>query len=63
MKITCECLIDSKTGKPLEITFPDNISEDDLNLLRNKAWESGARLRLGLDSKDEYDDRPLHNFD
>jgi hypothetical protein len=50
MKITCECLIDCKTGKPLELTFPVDFSEKDLNILRTNAWESGARFKLGLQS-------------
>lgn len=47
MKITCECLIDSTTGLPLVLDFPDH-TEEDLTEIRTRAFESGERFRLGL---------------
>jgi hypothetical protein len=47
MKITCECLVDSKTGLPLVLDFPNHTKED-LTEIRTRAWEAGQRFRLGL---------------
>ena len=53
MKITCECLINSETGEPLEIEIPDDTNMEQFSKFRDKAWESGARFKLGLNTIDK----------
>jgi hypothetical protein len=51
--ITCERLIDSNTGESLKIEIPDDISDEHIKMIRMKAWESGARFRIGLEAMEE----------
>lgn len=48
MKLTLERLVDINTGKPLEIEIPDDEYESKYLPIRQAAWETGARFRMGL---------------
>ena len=52
-KITCECLINSQTGEPLIVEFPDDFSDEDIRSIGISGWEAGARMKMGLESINE----------
>lgn len=54
-KLRSQCLIDSNTGEPLELDFPDGFSENEIEEIRIKAWECGTRFRLGLSQGGDED--------
>jgi hypothetical protein len=43
-----ERLVDINTGKPLEIEIPDDEYESKYLPIRQAAWLTGARFRMGL---------------
>lgn len=47
MKYICECLINSKTGEPLEIELPEGIPLEDIKMCGHT---SGLRMKAGFDS-------------
>ena len=53
-KITCECLVDSRTGKPLEIQFPESVTEEQIEKIRISGWESGQRFKMGLEASKKF---------
>lgn len=54
MKIKCECLVDSKTGEPLEIEFPESVTREQIEKIRISGWEAGQRFKMGLEASKEY---------
>lgn len=49
-KITCECLIDSRTGEPLILEFPDDVSDECIENIGNSGLEAGYRMKMRLES-------------
>jgi hypothetical protein len=57
MKIKCECLVDSKTGEPLEIEFPESVTKEQIEKIGISGWEAGQRFKMGLEASKEFYER------
>lgn len=53
MTLTLERLIDINTGLPLTIEIPDDEYETKYRPIRQAAWLTGARFRMGLTEEND----------